>query len=97
MDHLKGLATNENGLYSMCLWDYSGDYHELDEDNSCPDHHFGEIAYKGGPARMECNQVIVRADDVCWKAIPKHGSMYVLSDSVHRNKLEEIANAVQQA
>lgn len=97
MDYVKETATSENGLYSMNFWDYSGDYHQLDEENSCPDHHEGEIAYRGEPAAMECNQVTVRADDVCWKAIPKHDSMYILSDSVSRQQLENIVNAVQQA
>lgn len=84
-------SANENcggGLWEMYFWDeVNGDYFEQDYDADGDD----PVA-KGGPQRVETGQMIIRADEVCWTASPKHSSIYVVTETIKRGVIQEIAN-----
>lgn len=79
---LKGVREHDEEAYELYFWDYNGDYFGGDPDEPDADRE---------PSRAECNQLIVREDEILWTAIPKHTDIYVTTDSITAADLAEVA------
>jgi hypothetical protein len=78
----------DEALLEMYFWDGNGDFFAIDydrEDRSNPMPPVSE------PSRTECNQVIVRAEEVAWFAYPKHGDETLNTEAIPKKDLLEIA------
>ena len=80
MDALGGILR----AYEIYFWDYNASWHAMDQDLVEPT----EI---GEASATECDQLIVRKDDICWTTIPKHTGLYIMSDEIKRETIEAIA------
>ena len=80
----------DDSLFEMYFWDCSGDFFALDSlqtDDSDP------LVPVDEPSRSECNQVVIRAEEVVWFGYPKHGDDQLTTEAIPRKDLLEIASA----
>lgn len=82
LELVRRLHQEDDTVYKLHWWDYSGDYYEGD-----PEEHDAE---ERQAARMECNQLVI-SDDIIWKAIPKHTDFYASTTSISVEQLAAIA------
>ena len=85
LNRVKMLGTvrkRDKEAYELYFWDYAGAYFGGD-----PDEH--DAARES--SRVECNQLIVRDDEVNWIAVPKHTDIYATTDPIRVDQLAEIA------
>jgi len=83
MQALQEAQKLDSYLYEMYYWDYHAEWFSRDWDEN--------DVVEGEAQRTECDQLVVRADDVCWITIPKHTDLYMLSDSITRAQIAAIA------
>jgi hypothetical protein len=93
-------AELDKDLWEMYFWDYSGEYYGIDweETTDKMDEEGRDIVVPrlDAPGRTEVNQVIIRKEEVCWTAMPKHSSVYVLTAPIQWHEIRQIA-AVKKA
>jgi len=82
----ESIRARDQDAYELYFWDYSGQYFRGDPDEP------GEVRE---PSRAECNQLVVREDEVLWTAIPKHTDVYVTTDSIKTADLAEVAGSLR--
>jgi len=83
---LEAVQKQDKEAYELYFWDPSGDYFGGD-----PDEHDADRP----PSRAECQQLVVRQDEVNWVAIPKHTDLYVTTDPIRVDQLAEIAASLR--
>jgi hypothetical protein len=90
----------DRDLWEMYFYDYSGEYYGIDwgETGDKLDEEGREIVVPrlDAPGSTEVNQIIIREEEVCWTAMPKHSSVYVLTAPIEWNEIRQIA-AVKKA
>lgn len=80
---------------------YSGVFHEKtinitkEQEALLDDNNFVELPdeYSVDPdslVRTECEQMIVREDEVCWTVIPKHSSIYIMTHPLPYKLIEKL-------
>jgi hypothetical protein len=92
IDRLSLMATvsaKDDDAFEIFFWDSTGDYYEgADEEGDDTDE---PPLLADDPSPTECNQVVIRKDEVAWFAYPKHGDDQLLTEAVPRGDLVEIA------
>lgn len=83
---LEAVQKQDKDAFELYFWDPSGDYFGGDPDE--PD-------VAGTPSRAECQQLVVREDEVNWVVIPKHTDLYVTTDPIRATDLAEIAASLR--
>lgn len=53
-----------------------------------------QLDFDKAATRTECDQMIVREDEVCWTAIPRHTSIYITTGRLSLTDLQAIANQI---
>lgn len=79
---LRELRKTDSEAYEIYFWDDAGIYMGETDDG------------KPDMGRVEVGQVIVRENNVCWTAVPKHTDSYIMTDNVEVGTLESIGGAV---
>jgi hypothetical protein len=79
---LKSVEARDSHAYELYFWDGSGDYFDPSPD---------DLDGSEEPCRTECNQLVVRKDDVCWMAYPKHGDVQLTTEARPLEELLAIA------
>lgn len=77
-------------LVEMYFCDSSGDFFAADqnsEDQTNPPPPVDEAS------RSECNQTVIRAEEVAWFAYPKHGDAHLNTEAIPKKDLLDIAGA----
>lgn len=100
LEIFKTAAAVDKDLWEMYFWDGSGQYYGVDweqtEDKEDEEGRSIVIPNFDEPGRTEVDQVIIREKEVCWTAMPKHSSVYVLTAPVYWREIRQIA-AVKKA
>lgn len=95
LEIFKTAAAADKDLWEMYFWDASGDYYgvDWDETEEKQDEEGREIVVPDleEPGRTEVNQVIIREEEVCWTAMPKHSSVYVLTAPLYWREIRQVA------
>ena len=85
---LAAAHTKDKAAYELYFWETAGDFFAADydsEETTEPPPPAGE------PSRTECEQLIVRLDEVAWFAYPRHGDDHLITEAIPRSVLLEIA------
>ena len=85
----------DGSLWEMYFWDSSGDYYGVDWEKTVEeyDEEGREIVVPDfdAPGRTEVDQLIVREEELCWTAMPKHGEVYIITDPIKWHEIRQIA------
>ncbi len=84
MKALDELHAADDRAYEIYFWDNDAEWYATDYDAE-------ELVEIGEASRTECDQSIVRQDEICWTTIPKHSDVYMVSDGIPRKTIEAIA------
>lgn len=84
---ITALASDKD-LWEMYFWDPSGQYYGIDWEKTDESVVVPDL---DAPGRTEVDQAIIRRDEVCWTAMPKHSSVYVLTDPIQWHEIRQIA------
>lgn len=89
--------TSDKDLWEMYFWDASGEYYGVDweETGDREDEQGRQVVVPDWekPGRTEVDQAVIREEEVCWTALPKHGEVYVITETVNWDEIQQIANA----
>jgi len=95
LESFMGVAAQDKSLWEMYFWDTSGDYYGVDWEKTVEeyDEEGREIVVPNfdAPGRTEVDQLIIRANELCWTAMPKHGDVYIITDSIKWHEIRQIA------
>jgi hypothetical protein len=93
-----------DSLYEMYFWDYTPDFYNctlvdggntpwmdrVQTDEFAVERSIDLSHAKDARQSVECEQLIIREDDFCWTAIPKHSSIYVTTKSFKYEQLKDM-------
>lgn len=92
---LKKMRKIDGDLYEMFFWDGSASYYESETENNPnhdPDNISLTVAPKGDEMPTECDQCVVRENEVQWCAYPKHSEgIEIRTSAVQVSEIEKIA------
>jgi hypothetical protein len=95
LESFMGVAGQDRALWEMYFWDSSGDYYGVDWEKTVEeyDEEGREIVVPkfDAPGRTEVDQLIVRKEELCWTAMPKHGDVYTVTDAIKWHEIRQIA------
>ena len=94
LESFMGIEALDKSLWEMYFWDGSGDYYAVNWDQSEGEDQEGReivVPNYDEPGRTEVDQVIIRKDEVCWTAMPKHVDVYIVTDGVKWHEIRHIA------
>lgn len=76
--HFKRVHRKDGDLREMYFGDPAGTYHDEDPDAPCE------------ASRTECEDVVIRVDEVFWFAYPKHGEEPVMTEPIPVGDLRQV-------
>lgn len=95
LESFLAVSALDKALWEMYFWDASGDYYGVDWEKTVEKHdeEGREIVVPNfdAPGRTEVNQLIIRAEELCWIAMPKHGDVYTMTAPVKWHEIRQIA------
>lgn len=89
LDLMAIVSAKDDDAFEIFFWDSTGDYYEGVEGDEADT--TGPPVLADDPSPTECNQVVIRKDEVAWFAYPKHGDEQLLTEAVPMSDLVEIA------